>query len=139
MFTFFVFRRFGLAVPLSLLLVGFVLQHIFDSKHGNGFYSSHFVPMGLTLFLSGVILGIISFAIIDSSSGGSGGNYSSLLSAVDFGDTVGEMKSDMQDKVQTYINDTSDDDMFCYIPLNRCSQVLIVAGIVCMVAGAFAD
>lgn len=154
MFTFFVFRRFGLAVPVTLMLVGILVQHVYDQSHGPGYYSSHFTPVGLTLFLTGVLTGIISCVVVSSSTStttassgnnlsSSSGKYSSLL--VDHGDSSSSSCSPeniqtlLRTKMEQFVYESTNDDTdtFCYIPLNRCSQVLMGVGVVVMIAGMF--
>mmetsp|Transcript_15287 Transcript_15287/g.37772 ORF Transcript_15287/g.37772 Transcript_15287/m.37772 type:complete len:146 (-) Transcript_15287:143-580(-) len=144
MFTFFVFRRFGLAIPLTLMFVGFLVQYLYDNNHGPGYYSSHFTPVGLTLFVSGLLTAIISCVSTSktrsntsSSASSSSGKYSSLL-VVD-GDSSGldNIQTTLRTKMEKFVYESSDDDSFCYAPLNRCSQVLIAVGLMVMIGGLF--
>jgi hypothetical protein len=152
MFTFFVFQRFGLAIPITLMIVGVICQRWYDSTQGPGYYSSHLAPMGLTLFVTGLINAVISLLVtvdsshfagssVTSSSGsGTSGKYSSLL-IESGGDGAGtnleQLKTNLRNKVENFVHESSGDDSFCYVPLNRCSQVLMAVGIVVMVVGAF--
>ncbi len=126
MFAVCVFRRFGLAVPVTLLLVGFLLQVTLDHKHGDGYYSKHSWTIGLSLFLTGIITGIIS-CIVDPPSTASSG-YSSLLELSS--DKIQEAGSNARETLDHFLTENSEEDQFCYIPLNRCSLALTVLGLV---------
>lgn len=129
MFAVCVFRRFGLAVPISLLAIGCLLEVTLDRKHGGGYYSSHLWAFGLNCLLTGIITAIIS-CIVDPPSTTSSGGYSSLLDLSDgVGEKVQEVGSDMRETLEHFLTESSEEDMFCYIPLNRCSLVLIALGI----------
>jgi len=72
MFAICVFRRFGLAVPISFVVIGCLLEVTLDKKHGGGYYSSHLWALGLNLLLTGIITAIIS-CIVNPPSTTSGG------------------------------------------------------------------
>jgi len=128
MFAICVFRRFGLAVPISFVVIGCLLEVTLDKKHGGGYYSSHLWALGLNLLLTGIITAIIS-CIVNPPSTTSGG-YSSLLDLSDgVGEKVQEVGNDMRESLEHFLTESSEEDMFCHIPLNRCSLVLIALGI----------
>lgn len=121
MFAICVFRRFGLAVPITLFLLAWLLQSFLNHKHGDGYYYKHYWAIGLSFFLAGILTGIIS-CIVSPPSG-----YSSLL---DVGDSLEEVGTNVKESLDHYLTEDSEDDMFCYIPLNRCSLALTILGIV---------
>ena len=144
MFTFFVFRRFGLAIPLTLMLVGILVQYLYDRNHGSGYYSTHFTPIGITLLFAGLLTAIISCVSASttscntpSSTSSSSGKYASLL--VDHGDISYQdtIQTTLRTKLEEFVYESSDVDTFCYAPLNRCSQVLMAVGVVVIIAGLF--
>lgn len=118
MFTIFVFRRYGLAVPVAFFLVGLLLQ-VGLNKTGaaDGLW-----VVGVDLFLTGVICAAISCAVTDNAPSTTAA-YKSLLE----GD-MEEAGSDCRDSLEHFCTDDSSEDMFCYIPLNRCSVALMALG-----------
>jgi hypothetical protein len=126
MFAVCVFRRFGLAVPVTLFLVGFLLQVTLDHKHGDGYYSKHSWTIGLSLFLTGIITGIISCTVDPPSTTSSG--YSSLLE-MSSDSKIQEAGSNVRESLDRFLMENSEEDQFCYIPLNRCSLALTVLGL----------
>lgn len=137
MFSLFVFRRFGLSVPITLMIVGFVINMILDNKYGNGYYNNKIWPLGLTLLLTGIITGIIS-CIVDGPSSDSSSVFSrsgtySLLDLEDIGEKIGDAGSSLRDTAENYIYGTSEESTFCYVPLNRCSMGLIACGLIIII------
>lgn len=108
------------------------MELVVDKNRGSGYFSSHMWPFGLVLVLTGVVAGIIS-CIVDpppTSSSNNAMGYSLLDLEEPMGDKMEVVGSQVKDAVEHFITESSDDDMFCYVPLNRCSLVLIVVGFV---------
>ena len=125
MFAIFVSRRYGLAVPIVFLLVGLLLEVCLDVTMGAADYMAHPWALGLALFLTGVITGFISCSVArDGRSHGAA--YTSLLVDAD----LEKARRHMQDSLEVFLTEDSEEDTFCYIPLNRCSLALMVLGIV---------
>jgi hypothetical protein len=128
MFAFFVFRRYGLAVPVVLFLVAFVMETILDNKYGHGYYYNHFWSIGLSIFLSGVLLTVIAILVDEqnATSDSRGGGYTSLVKGVLEGDV------EIGNRFENLVPEPSEQDMFCYIPFNYCALALIGLGILTM-------
>ena len=133
MFTFFVFRRYGIAVPVVLFLVAFLMETILDNKYGTGYYYNHFWSIGLSIFLSGILLTTIAFLVDEQNStsysrnGTSGsGRYTSLVKGVVEGDV------EIGNCLENFVTEPSEQDMFCYIPFNYCALALVGLGILTM-------
>lgn len=130
MFAIFVFRRCGLAVPVVFFVVSLLLEVCLDKTFGTeaGYYvTTHLWAMGLNLFLTGVLTGVPACVVADTN-----GNdpYRSLLLDHDFQEAAGNVK----DTLEQFWTDESEDDTFCYIPLNRCSLALMVMGLALIAA-----
>ena len=121
MITFCVFRRYGIAVPVVLFLVGLLIQTILDHKYGSGYYTSHFWSTGLSLFLSGLILTTMAYLLDDENTYGQSG-YSLVKGDVE----------DARDCVEKFISSPSQADMFCYIPFNYCAVAMMGVGVLVM-------
>ena len=131
----FVFRRYGLAVPISIFVIGLLLQTILDKQHGGGYYASHLWAIGLNLLLSGIVTGIIS-CIVECPPSTGGGSYSSLLNIGDgFSEKVSEVGNDLGEHLDHFFTGASEDDAFCYVPLNRCAMALMAVGSVLIIMG----
>lgn len=132
MFTICVFRRYGIAVPILFFLIGLLLQIIVDRK--NGYYTNHLWTLGLNLLVTGILTGILS-CLVDpppSSSTSSGNDYSYLsLRELDLED----VKRDVKGSLEHFLVDENEEDMFCYVPLNRCAMGLMATGIVMVGVG----
>lgn len=129
MFAVCVFRRFGLSVPVTLFLVGLLLESTLDKKYGSGYFTSHLWAIGLNLLLSGIITGVISCIVDPPDAGGSSAGYSPL-DISDIGDKIEEVGSSARDSLEHFITEPSEEDMFCYVPLNWCSLALSILGII---------
>lgn len=147
MISFCVFRRYGLSVPLTVLAVGYLMEWLVDRSHESGYYSSHFWPLGVSLLVSGIIVGLVSCVLsspTNTNGVGSSTTYSSLLVDSGNGDydatsKLKEIGSDVQERLEHFVfEDNSDNDMFCYVPLNRCALALMGLGIGFMVMELFA-
>jgi hypothetical protein len=126
MITFCVFRRYGIAVPVVVFVVGLLLQTILDHKYGSGYYSSHFWSTGLSLFLSGVILTTMAYLLDDEKTYGQS-EYTLVKGDVEVA----------RDCVESFINSPSQADMFCYIPFNYCARAITGVGILVMLLQLF--
>jgi hypothetical protein len=130
MFAFFVSRRYGVAVPVVLFLVVWLIELLVDHKLGSGYFSSHFWSIGLSLFLSGVILTVMAVLIDDehvytkNNNNNNHGGYSSLL-------VEGDMETGRY-CLHNFVKEPSQTDMFCYVPFNYCALALLGGGVLIM-------
>ena len=125
MFAIFVSRRYGLAVPIVFFVVGLLLEVCLDVTFGAADYMANLWALGLDLFLTGVITGLISCSVASS---GRSSAYTSLLDA-----DLEKARNHVQESLEVFLTEESEEDSFCYIPLNRCSMVLMVLGVLFIV------
>ena len=123
-----VFRRYGIAVPILLIAIGFLLEKWMNAKHGDGYYTSTTWPIGINLLASGILTGLLS-CIVDPASSN---DY--VYSAIRDGD-IEDIKQNLGDTFDKFVYEETSEDMFCYIPLNRCALGLMVSGIGLIVFG----
>ena len=63
MFAICVFRRFGLAVPITFFVVGLILEILVDRKRGGGYYTNHLWTIGLNVLVTGILTGILACVV----------------------------------------------------------------------------
>eukprot|EP01083_Nonionella_stella_P131811 400709_1 len=120
MLSFCVFRRFGLAVIINVLVIGCILELALDKEKGSGYYSDHLWAIGLNMFLSGIVTAIICF--VTDRPAPTGGAHSPLLDIGEFGfsEKGQEAGGDtFRSHLDHFLWGSSEIDMFCYVPLNR--------------------
>lgn len=132
MLSFCVFRRYGLAVPVLFFAIGFILDRSLNAKYGPGYYSSHMWPMGANLLVTGILTGILACLVDPPPSN----DYAySALRDMD----VEDINKNIKDSLEHFVYDETEEDMFCYVPLNRCALALLAIGILFLFAGMLYD
>lgn len=126
MISFCVFRRYGLAVPVLFFAMGLLLAFIVDKKHGEGYARNHLWTIGLNLLITGILTGIVSCFVNPPAT--SSGQYLPILQ--EGKPDLQRMRREVHERLQHFVKDESDEDMFCYIPLNRCAMGLMALGII---------
>lgn len=127
-----------------LLLMGYLVERMLVSQ--GSFQSSTAAnawAMGLNFFLTGIIVTVVAYFVGDYSrhSSRSLPLYSPLEDGLDMGlmsDGIKEIGSGLSENLQAFITEPSEDDHFCYLPLNWCGLAFILLGIVLMLVGTFA-
>jgi hypothetical protein len=118
-----VFRRYGLAVPVLFFIIGFILERWLNAHSYDDDSSSHLGSLGLTLFLTGSMTGILA-CIVDPPPTSNDYAYSAIRD----GD-LEDIRKNVQDSWEHFVYDETSEDMFCYLPLNRCAMCLMGVGI----------
>jgi hypothetical protein len=126
MISIFVFRRYGLAVPVTWFLVGWLLQTIIDQKYGSDYYTSHFWTVGLSFFLSGVLLTVMAYLVDDENTYKQDGYSLADVKDIEVGNCV-----------QNFVNSPSQSDIFCYVPFNYCALLFMGVGVLVMLLQLF--
>lgn len=142
MLALFIFRRYGFIAPLTVLLTGATMQFAVDQKYGADYFLEHFWSIGLCLFISGLITGTIVYNWLDPPSWSSRGAYSTLDSTGFLPKTTQDVVEAMScdncwDSAREFVSEPSEQDHFCYVPLNWCAVGLVGLGTVLFTVGMF--
>uniref|UniRef100_A0A7S4K2M8 Uncharacterized protein n=1 Tax=Odontella aurita TaxID=265563 RepID=A0A7S4K2M8_9STRA len=150
MFTFFVFRRYGVLVPVLLLLVGYLVETLADKQFGAGYYSNHLWAIGLDLLITGTIVGVVAYIVGDHSLNTEGNCCLPTYLPLDMDDDKDSplLNSDLTTRgsnflercsscLQTFIEEPSEKDHFCFVPMNWCALAMSALGLMFVTVGAF--
>ena len=135
MFFLFLFRRFGILVPVIFFVTSFLLETLLDHKYGAGFYFSHVWAIGLDFLLVGILLSVAVCWVSPLPTRHSyyshvGGDEESALSTIKgYIETTAEMSND---RFQDLFLEPSEEDTFCYVPMNWCAMGLVGLGLLFM-------
>ena len=119
MFAVCVYRRYGLLVPVVLFVVALLMELAVDHSQGKGYYGSHYWTIGLSVFLTGILLGVAAYQVDDTNTYKQDG-YSLLDGDLELGN------------LSLFVTEPQDSDMFFYVPLNWCAIALTGLGVVLM-------
>mmetsp|Transcript_27411 Transcript_27411/g.57200 ORF Transcript_27411/g.57200 Transcript_27411/m.57200 type:complete len:155 (-) Transcript_27411:210-674(-) len=138
---FFIFRRYGILVPIIVVLVGLAIELSLDKWLGKGYYSNHWWAGGMNLISSGLIMSIFTWIMGPPSSSTNNGavyaaldlennnNGEGLLPKANTTTTAGITWPD-KDSLYEFVTTPSEIDMFCYVPMNWCALGLMGLGVI---------
>ena len=133
MLSFCVFRRYGIVVPILFFLIGFILDRSSSAKYGEShYYFTSYSLIGINLLVTGVLTALVACVVDPPPSN----DY--VYSAIRDLD-VEDISRNVKDSLEHFVYDETEEDMFCYVPLNRCALALVAIGILLIFAGMLFD
>lgn len=138
------FRRYGFVAPLSVIATGALLQLVLDAKYGTDYFVEHFWALGLCLLTSGMVTGAVVYLVDPPTSSSGGGGGGGLYANLDTGAFLPKATQDVREScagcfgtARDFVAQPSEDDHFCYVPLNWCAAGLVGLGTLLVAAGLF--
>ena len=115
MFLLFLFQRYGIAVPILVVVTTLLAEVLADHAYGAGYYSSHAWVTGVAFVLSGLALCALVLFLAPPTADNPA-TYG-LLRDVELGRYY-DSDETPQAKLKNFVLQPSGTDHFCYLPLN---------------------